>query len=401
MPDAAVASTAMSDERKPVPFLPFAVPDLTEEEVEAVAAVVRDGWINTGPRAKAFEQEFTAAVGAKHGVAVNSCTAALHVAYDAIGAKAGDEVLVPAMTFTSTAAMVRHLGAKPVIVDVRADDETIDVDLAERAITPRTKAIVPVHYAGQACELDRVLDLAKRKNLRVVEDAAHAFPAKYRGRMIGTFGDVTCFSFYSTKTITTAEGGMACTQNDEWAARMRIMSLHGISKDAWKRYTAEGSWFYEVTAPGYKYNLTDIAAALGRVQLKRAHDMLERRAAIARRYLDAFGGMDALICPTVRPECEHAWHLFILRLRTELLTIPREKFIDELKARGIGTSVHYIPLHLHPWCREELGSKPGDFPVAEDAYRRTISLPIYSKMTDGDVARVIEAVGDIAKKNRR
>ncbi len=392
----------MPDAPMPAPtFIPFAVPDLTDAEALAVAQVVRDGWINTGPRAKAFEAEFSAAVGAQHAVAVNSCTAALHVAYEALGLHAGDEVLVPAMTFTSTAAMAWHLGAKPVLVDVRPDDETIDPHAAERAVTPRTKLIVPVHFAGQPCDLDAILDLARRKNLRVVEDAAHAFPASYKGRAIGTFGDVTCFSFYSTKTITCVEGGMACTQHDDLAARMRIMSLHGISKDAWKRYTAEGSWFYEVLAPGYKYNLTDLAAAMGRVQLSRAHEMLDKRTSIAKRYLDAFSHDDALICPTVHADRTTSWHLFVLRLRLEALSITREKFIDELKARGIGTSVHYVPLHLHPAYRDALGCRPGDFPNAEDAYRRTISLPIFSKMTDAEVQRVLEAVTDLARTHRR
>ena len=384
-----------------LPFLPFAVPDLTEAEADAVAQVVRDGWINTGPRAKAFETEFAAAVGAKHAVAVNSCTAALHVACEALGLHAGDEVLVPTMTFTSTAAVAWHLGARPVLVDIRPDDETIDLDAAERAVTPRTKLIAPVHFAGQPCDLDNVLDLARRKNLRVVEDAAHAFPASYHGRPIGTFGDVSCFSFYSTKTITCVEGGMACTEHDELAARMRIMALHGISKDAWKRYTAEGSWYYEVLAPGYKYNLTDLAAAMGRVQLSRAREMLARRTAIAERYLAAFASHDALVCPTVHPDRTTSWHLFVLRLRLEALALTREKFIDELKARGIGTSVHYIPLHLHPAYRDAFGYKPGDFPVAEEAYRRTISLPIFSKMTDDEVQRVVDAVTDLARTHRR
>ncbi|MBI5502692.1 MAG: DegT/DnrJ/EryC1/StrS family aminotransferase [Deltaproteobacteria bacterium] len=380
------------------PFIPFAVPDLTEAEATAVADVVRDGWINTGPRAKAFEAEFAAAVGAKHGVAVNSCTAALHLAYEALGLHPGDEILVPTMTFTSTAATAWHLGAKPVLVDIRENDETIDVEKAERAVTPRTKAIAPVHYGGQACELDALLDLARRKNLRVVEDAAHAFPASYKGRPIGTFGDVTCFSFYSTKTITTAEGGMACTQDDDLAARMRIMSLHGISKDAWKRYTSEGSWYYEVLAPGFKYNLTDLAAAIGRVQLARAQEMLRKREAIAKRYLEAFDDNDALIVPTVLPDRTHAWHLFSLRLRLEALSLSRDTFLDELKARGIGTSVHYIPLHLQPCYRETFGYRPGDFPVAEDAYRRSVSLPIYSKMSDADVDRVINAILDVVHR---
>jgi perosamine synthetase len=384
-----------------LPFIPFAVPDLTEAEADAVAQVVRDGWINTGPRAKAFEAEFAAAVGAKHGVAVNSCTAALHVAYEALGLKAGDEIVVPTMTFTSTAAVAWHLGARPVLVDVRADDETIDLAAVERAVTSRTKAIVPVHFAGQACDLAGLLELARGKGLRVVEDAAHAFPAAYRGKPIGTFGDVTCFSFYSTKTITCVEGGMACTEDDELAARMRIMALHGISKDAWKRYTAEGSWYYEVLAPGYKYNLTDLAAAMGRVQLSRAQAMLERRRSVARRYLEAFGADDALVCPTVHADRDHSWHLFVLRLRLEALSITRERFIDELKARGIGTSVHYIPLHLQPAYRDAFGYRPGDFPVAEDAYRRTISLPIFSKLTDDEVQRVIEAVVGLARAYRR
>jgi perosamine synthetase len=362
---------------------------------------VREGWINTGPRAKAFEGEFAAAVGARHAVAVNSCTAALHVAYEAIGLRPGDEILVPAITFSSTASVACHLGARPVIVDVRRDDHNIDAAAAERRVGPRTRAIVPVHFAGQACDIDAVLDLARRRGLRVVEDAAHAFPARYKGRTIGAFGDVTCFSFYSTKTITTAEGGMACTESDDLASRMRIMSLHGMSKEAWKRYAAEGSWFYEVIAPGYKYNLTDVAAAMGRVQLRRAGAMRERRAAIAARFRAAFASVEAIDLPAVHADREHAWHLFVVRLRPGVLSIGRDRLVEELKERGIGTSVHFIPLHLHPYYRDALGHRPGDFPVAEDLYARCISLPVYSKMSDADADRVVDAVVDLARLHRR
>jgi perosamine synthetase len=307
----------------------------------------------------------------------------------------------PTLTFAATAEVVRYFGATPVLVDVRARDHNLDPQAVARAIGPRTRAILPVHFAGVPADMDEVLALARPRGIAVVDDAAHSFPCEYRGRKVGTLADITCFSFYATKTITTGEGGAATTDDDRLAERMRIMSLHGISKDAWKRYTSEGSWYYEIVAPGYKYNLTDIASAIGLVQLERATEMLSRRRAIADRYDAAFQGettLEVLARPTDRT---HAHHLYVLKLRSAALTIDRARFIEELKARGIGASVHFIPLHLHPYYRELLRARPEDHPVALDLYSRSVSLPIYSRMSDGEVERVIGAVKDIVAKHRQ
>jgi len=382
------------------PFLPFALPDITEREIAEVADTLRSGWITTGPRTKRFEAEFAAAVGAPYAVAVNSCTAALHLALEAIGVGPDDEVLVPTTTFAASAEVVRYLGARPVLVDVRADDGNLDVDDLERHLTSRTRAVIPVHLAGNCCDMDPLVALARARDLVVIEDAAHAFPARYQGRPAGTLGDLGAYSFYATKTITTGEGGMAVTAREDWAERMRIMALHGISKDAWKRYSAEGSWYYEIVAPGYKYNLTDVAAALGLVQLARAGEMLDKRRAIARRYQAAFAALDALTPLGYRSFDDHAWHLFVVELRDGALAIDRNRFIEELKTRGVGTSVHFIPLHLHPYYRDTYGYRPEDLPRALDHYRRCLSLPIFSAMTDGQVERVIDTVHDVVRKFR-
>ncbi|MGC4118186.1 MAG: DegT/DnrJ/EryC1/StrS family aminotransferase [Myxococcales bacterium] len=385
----------------PPSFLPFALPDLTEEEITAVAETLRSKWVTTGPKTKEFEASFANAVGGEHAVMVNSCTAALHLALEAIGVKADDEVIVPAITFAATAEVVRYLNARPVIVDVRASDHNIDVDAIARAITPKTRAVIPVHYGGLSSDMDEICALARKYNLAVVADAAHSFPCSYKGRNIGSLADITCFSFYATKTITTGEGGAVVTGNAEWADRMRIMSLHGISRDAWKRYTAEGSWYYEIIAPGYKYNLTDIASALGLVQLKRAECMLARRRQIAKRYDEAFGPLQALELIKAPADRTHAHHLYVVKVRPELLKITRDKLIEELKAVGIGTSVHFIPLHTHPYYRETYGYRPEQLPVALATYQRSISLPIYSAMSDADVERVVAALTTLVKANSR
>jgi dTDP-4-amino-4,6-dideoxygalactose transaminase len=373
-------------------FVPFAVPDITSAERLAVDEVLKSLWITTGPKVKQFESAFARAVGAKHAVAVNSCTAALHLALEALGISRGDEVVVPTLTFAATAEVVRYLGATPVLVDVRREDHNMDPSAFEDAITKKTKAVIPVHFGGEACDMKSIEEIARKRSLHIVEDAAHAFPAAYKGRTIGSIGRVTCFSFYATKTITTGEGGMAVTDDAALEERMRIMSLHGISKDAWKRYTAEGSWYYEIDAPGFKYNMTDIAAAMGVVQLGRANEMLEKRRKVALRYEEAFSSLEGIELPFVRDAKENARHLFVIRLKNGALKINRNQFIDELKELGIGSSVHFIPLHLHPYYRDTLGYAPGCLPVAEDVYSCSISLPIYSKMTDDDVERVISAV---------
>lgn len=381
--------------------LAFALPDVDEAEIAAVTEVIRSGWVTTGPVAQRFEEAFGKFVGAPQAVAVNSGTAAMHLALDAVGLKEGDEVITTPYTFAATAEVVRYFNAKPVLVDVDPVTLNIDPRRIEAAVTGKTRAILPVHIAGQPADMDPILEVAAGHKLPVVEDAAHAFPARYKGRMIGSFGDLTCYSFYATKTITTGEGGMVTTANAEWADRCRVMRLHGISKDAWKRYTAEGSWCYEIVAPGFKYNLTDIAAAMGLAQLAKATRMWERRVDIARRYGEAFGSLLELQVPEVMPWAGHAWQLYLLRLNLDRLKISRGQFIEELRARRIGSSVHFIPLHIHPYYREKYGYEPEDFPTAYAQYQRVVSLPIYSKMTDADVEDVVDAVVDIVNSSRR
>jgi dTDP-4-amino-4,6-dideoxygalactose transaminase len=380
-------------------FLPFALPDTDGAELAEIAAALESGWVTTGPKTRQFEAEFAAMVGAQHAIAVNSCTAAMHLALEAIGLQRNDEVITTPYTFAATAEVVRYFDARPIFVDVEPCSLNMRPDLIEAAITERTRAILPVHIAGLPAEMDSIRAVARRYNLPVIEDAAHAFPTQYKGRMIGSLSEFTCFSFYATKTITTGEGGMICTDNDEWAERCRIMALHGISKDAWKRYTAEGSWYYEIIAPGYKYNMTDIAAAMGLAQLRKAEAMWQRRSQIARHYNAAFSECPELQVPYNRSDSQHAWHLYMLRLNQELLPIERAQFVEELKRRNIGTSVHFIPLHIQPYYRETYGYQPEDFPIAYREYQREISLPIYSKMSDGDVNRVIDAVLDIIDRS--
>jgi perosamine synthetase len=382
-------------------FLPFALPDIGEEEVESVVETLRSGWLTTGPKAKRFEQEFSKFTGAGEAVAVNSGTAALHLALDAVGLKEGDEVILPTMTFAATAEVVHYFKAKPVLVDCEEDTFNMSPEAFERAITPRTRAVIPVHIAGQPCDIITIGDIAKQKGIRVIEDAAHSFPAHAQGRPIGTISDITCFSFYATKTITTGEGGMLVSDNPEFIDRARIMSLHGISRDAWKRFMAEGSWYYEILYPGYKYNMSDIAAAIGLEQLKKAYRFLEVRQRYAALYESGFLGTPEIVLPSIRPGVGHAWHLYIIRVRRGRLTIDRGRFIEELKARNIGTSVHFIPLHLHPYYRDTFGYTAADFPVASRVYEETISLPIYTRMAVEDVQFVIGAVKDIVEQHRR
>lgn len=382
-------------------FLPFHVPAIGDEEIAAVVDVLKSGWLTTGSKVKEFEGQFCRFVGARHGVALNSATAALHLALAAVGIKEGDEVIVPTMTFAATAEVVLYLKAKPVLVDCTADTFNIDPVAIERAITPRTKAIIPVHFAGQPCDSERILSLARTHGLNVIEDAAHALPARDHSRMIGSIGDITCFSFYATKTITTGEGGMATTNNPEWAEKMRMLSLHGISHDAWNRYSSEGSWYYEVTNVGYKYNLTDIAASLGIEQLKKCRNFAAVRRGIADAYSAAFADLGEIRTPFSEPDKEHAWHLYVIQLELDRLTINRRDFIEALRENNIGSSVHFIPLHFHPFYRQTFGYQPADFPNAADAYPRIVSLPIYPNMTDADVEDVIGAVRSIVERHRR
>ena len=382
-------------------FLPFHVPSIDQSEIDEVVEVLRSGWLTTGPRVKRFEQEFAAYVGAPHAVALNSCTAALHLGLAAMDLQPGDEVLVPANTFTATAEVVTYLGGRPVIVDCRKDTFNLDERSIEERITSKTRVIVPVHIAGQPCNMHHIMEVARHHNVQVLEDAAHALPAKYDGHMVGTIGNITAFSFYATKTITTGEGGMATTSNPEYARRMGMLSLHGISHDAWKRYTAEGSWYYEVMEAGFKYNMTDVAAAMGIHQLEKANVFLDRRVKIAQQYDIAFADLPLVQTPTVQPDVQHAWHLYIILLNLEMLTLDRSQFIEMLTQHNIGTSVHFIPLHLHPFYQRTYGYKPGDFPNTEWVYERCISLPIYPGMTNEDVHDVIGAVWEVADQHRR
>jgi dTDP-4-amino-4,6-dideoxygalactose transaminase len=382
-------------------FIPFHIPQIDEDEIRSVVETLRSGWLTSGIKVKQFEEDFARYVGCDRAIAVNSCTAALHLALEAVGIEEGDEVIVPTMTFTASAEVVVYLKARPVLVDCLAGTLNIDPDRIERAISAKTKAIIPVHFGGQPCDMDAILEIARRHNLYIIEDAAHALPAKYRGKAVGTIGDITCFSFYATKTITTGEGGMATTQNPEWASRMKMMSLHGISHDAWKRYAKEGSWYYEVVRPGFKYNLTDISAAIGLEQLKKCDVFAAARKHIAAAYHDAFADMPEIQPPVCAPELQHAWHLYVIHLQLERLKISRDQFIEALKEQGIGTSVHFIPLHLHPYYRDTFGYAPNDFPNATQAYQRIISLPIYPRMTEADIGHVIEAVREVAREARK
>jgi len=355
-----------------------------------------------------FEQEFTAYIGAPAALAVSSATDAMLVGLAALGVGPGDEVITTPMTFCSTVHVIEHLGARPVLVDVAPDTLNIASDQVARAITPRTRGIMPVHLYGHPCEMDTLCALAEQYNLFILEDAAHSLPARYHGRMIGALRDqgaggreqLTAFSFYATKNLTTAEGGML-TGEQELIDRARIWSLHGMSRDAYKRYSAEGSWYYEVILPGFKCNMTDIQAALGLQQLKKLDGFQVRRREIVRRYNTALVGCDALQTPVERPDVESAWHIYALRLNLDRLTIDRARFIEELKARNIGTSVHFIPIHLHPYYRDKYGYKPDDFPVAYRGYQRLISLPLNLRLNDDDVQDVIDAVLDIVEKNER
>ena len=402
--------------------VPFFRPDLGEAEVREVVATLRSGWLTSGPRAKQFEEEFSRAVAGKHAVAVNSCTAALHLAVEALGLKAGEIVAIPTMTFAATAEVIRYLGAIPLLVD--CDPATLNMDLAdlERRVGAlragrmpkglprdgRIVGVIPVHVGGLMMDVSAVRAQADRHGWWVVEDAAHAFPAAWRASPgepwqacgSGT-ADVSCFSFYANKTITTGEGGMAVTERPELAERMRLMSLHGLSQDAWERYSGGHSWDYQITAPGYKYNLTDIAAAIGIAQLARAETMRVERERIADRYREAFREIEEIETPAPDGNRIHAWHLFPIRLRLDRLRIDRNTFLEGLRASGVGFSVHWRPLHLHPYYRDTFGWAPEDLPNATAVWERLVSLPLFPGMTDEEIDWVVRSVTELCAKNRR
>jgi dTDP-4-amino-4,6-dideoxygalactose transaminase len=390
--------------------IPFHRPSIGPEEEREVIDTLRSGWITTGPKAKRFEVEFAEYVGAKHALALAHCTGALHLALWAIGIQPGDEVITTPFTFTATAEVLGYLGAKPVFVDVDPGTFNINPARIEEALESgrhkNVRAIEPVHFAGHPCDMDRILAIARRHNLKVIEDAAHAVGASrhMEGRgmaKIGTIGDLTCFSFYATKNFTSAEGGAITTQDDALAEKIAVASLHGMNRDAWKRYDKSGSWFYEIHDTGFKYNLSDVHAAIGLAQLKRCDEFMRARSEIARAYSEAFKNEDGLQVPYVEPGVEHAWHLYVLRLLPERLKIGRGQFIEMLRERGIGTSVHCIPLHTMDFYQKTYGYRTGDFPVAEDIYSRCLSLPIYAAMSAADVTYVIDTVRALIRENRR
>jgi len=379
-------------------FIPYALPLTGEEEIAEVVDTIKSGWLTTGPKTKKFEVEFANFVGASLALAVNSATAGLHLALEALGVGPEDKVITTVHTFTATAEVIRYLGADPVFVDIEGDSFNIDCDEIENALiaNPDVKVIMPVHYAGQAADMTRIMALAKKYKVKVLEDAAHAIPTTHNGVLIGNFGDITVYSFYANKTITTGEGGMVVTNDETFAKRIGCMRLHGISKDVFDRFTStKPSWHYQVVAPGFKYNMTDIAASIGIHQLKKAWLLQKRRKDIAYKYNEAFSNLPVVTPLIVNKDDVHSWHLYVIQLNLEELKITRDRFIEILAERGVGTSVHYIPLHFHPYWQETYDLKEGDFPKSSRAYTRIVSLPNYPKMTDEQVDKVILIVKEV------
>lgn len=381
-------------------FLSFAPPNLGDEEIAEVVDTLRSGWLSTGPKTKRFERDFAHSVGAQTGVALSSCTAGLHLSLMALGVGPGDEVITTPYTFCATANVIEHVGATTILADVQPDTLNIDPERIKTAISERTRAVIVVHLAGHPVDLSEIRAVTAPRGIPVIQDAAHSLPATYRGEKIGSGPELTAFSFYATKNLTTAEGGMLLG-DPELVEKCRILSLHGMDHDSWQRYTRCGSWFYEVVAPGFKYNMTDIQASLGIWQLVRLEGFHRRRAEIAAAYTTAFSEHPALGPPVTRPYVGHAWHLYILRLHPDGLRIGRNEFIEELGSRNIGTSVHFVPIHMHPYYRDRYGWAENDFPIAAANYRRAISLPLHPGLSDQDVEDVIEAVLDVAEAHSK
>ncbi|MCK4524840.1 MAG: DegT/DnrJ/EryC1/StrS family aminotransferase [Candidatus Andersenbacteria bacterium] len=380
-------------------FLIFGSPVVEQPEIDEVVASLKSGWIGTGPKVHKFEEMFREYKCSKYSIALNSCTAALHLSLLTIGIKSGDEVIVPTMTFASTANAVIHANGKPVFADCERDTMNIDPLDIEKKITKNTKAIIPVHFAGRVCNMDAIMDMAKCHNLKVIEDCAHAIESEYKGKKAGTFGDLGCFSFYVTKNIVTGEGGMVITYNENYASKIKILGLHGMSKDAWKRFSDEGYKHYQVVSIGYKYNMMDLQAAIGIHQLPRVKKYWKRRQEIWNRYNEAFKDLPVFIPANIEPNTKHAYHLYTLLIDIDNLKITREQFLDEMTKRNIGVGVHYIALHLHPYYQKEFGYRKGDFSNAEWISKRTVSLPLSAKLTDNDIKDVIKAVKEIVKNN--
>jgi dTDP-4-amino-4,6-dideoxygalactose transaminase len=381
-------------------FLPFSPPVIGDEEIQEVVQTLRSGWLTTGPRVRKFEEDFCQFTGAEAALAVQSGTQAMLVGLAALGIRHGDEVITTTLTFCSTVHVIEQLGARPVLVDVEPDTLNIDPEQVARAVTPSARALMPVHLYGHPCEMEALLSVARQHDLFVLEDAAHALPAKYRGQMVGTLGTLTAFSFYATKNLTTGEGGMLTGRSD-LINQARIWSLHGLTANAYQRYSAHGSWQYDVVLPGFKCNMTDMQAALGLWQLQKLPLFQQRRREIVRRYSEVLANVKEVQVPVERADVESAWHVYALRLNLEMLTIDRAQFIQELRARNIGSSVHFIPVHILRYYRDRYGYEPGDFPVAYDNYLRLVSLPLSSGMSDSDVEDVLEAVTDVIDKYRR
>ena len=392
--------TAPAPPRRRANFLSFSAPLIGEEEIEAVEDTLRSEWITTGPKTAQFASEFVEYLGAIDALPLNSCTAGLHTALVTAGIGTSHEVITTPMTLAASVNVIEHVNATPVLVDVEPDTLNISPALVERAITSRTRAILAVHYAGHPAELDHLWEIARRHDLVLIEDAAHAVGAKYKGVNVGAGPNPVAFSFYATKNITTGEGGMLTGQSD-FIARARIVSLHGMSSDAWRRYAKGGNWRYEVVTPGFKYNMTDIAAALGLTQLRKLKQFQRRRREIVDAYTAAFSKIDALQVPVERSEVEHAWHLYVLRLNPHQLRIGRDEFVDELTRRNIGTSVHFIPIYLHPFYRDKYHLSPDNFPVTQENFCRMLSLPLNPGLTDEDVLDVIDAVTEVVRVYQR
>lgn len=373
-------------------FLVFGSPLIEDEEIAEVVACLKSAWIGTGPRVARFEADFAAYKGAPQAVALNSCTAALHLSLLAADLKPGDEVITTPLTFCATVNAIIHAGATPVLADVDPATMNIDPKEIERRITSRTRAILPVHFAGRACDMDSIMGIAQRRDLKVIEDCAHAIETEYKGRKAGTFGDFGCFSFYSTKNIVTGEGGMVLAKRDQDIARLKVLGLHGMSKDAWKRFGDEGFKHYQVVECGFKYNMMDLQAALGIHQLKRVENYWQRRAEIWHRYLDAFATLPVGVPSPVAAETRHAYHLFTLLIDKTRAAISRDEFLDRMTAEGIGVGVHYLSLPEHPYYQQTFGWKPEDYANAMKIGRQTVSLPISAKLSDADVGDVIKAV---------
>jgi dTDP-4-amino-4,6-dideoxygalactose transaminase len=381
-------------------FLPFALPLIGDDEISEVVDTLKSGWLTTGPKSARFEKDFANFVSASNALSVNSATSGLHLALEAIGIGEGDVVITTPYTFTATAEVIRYLGADPLLVDIDPKTFNINPKLIREAIekNDKVKAILPVHFAGQSCDMDEIMSIAQEFDVKVVEDAAHALPTTWKGKTIGSISDITVYSFYVTKTIATGEGGMITTENEDYLSRMKTMRLHGINRDVFDRYTSDKpSWFYEVVEPGYKYNMTDVAASIGIHQLKRAKEFQQRREWIGEQYTQAFAGLPLTTPYVAYPDDTHAWHLYVLQLDLESISIDRDKFIELMVEEGIGTSVHFIPLHLQPYWRDRYDYQENDFPVALDVFKRAVSLPIYPKMTDAEVDRVIAAVKKVCK----